>query len=202
MRPLRFVLAAVLALGTAQAFLVLPTPRTGLSTTTTSTGAAAAPRMMATTQRPKSSSLMDSLFKPATAAVGRGGSRSKESPGATLVRRYFELWNERRMAEAVALFSEDCVYEDTLYPGSFEGHDTLRAHLFKVADALPDSFAFVVDEIADGGETIGVQWHVSRWSVGDGCCVERKRESGWAVVRLVTPTCPLAFSPTMKCHYD
>jgi len=29
-----------------------------------------------------------------------------------------------------------------------------------VADALPESFAFVVDEVADGGDTVGVQWHV------------------------------------------
>jgi hypothetical protein len=29
-----------------------------------------------------------------------------------------------------------------------------------VADALPDSFTFVVDDIADGGDTVGVQWHV------------------------------------------
>jgi len=29
-----------------------------------------------------------------------------------------------------------------------------------VADALPSSFKFCIDEIADGGEFVGVQWHV------------------------------------------
>lgn len=36
----------------------------------------------------------------------------------------------------------------------------MKKHLFRVADALPDSFAFVLDEISDGGDVIGVQWHV------------------------------------------
>lgn len=65
------------------------------------------------------------------------------------------------MAEAIDLFTEDCQYEDTLYPKAFQGKENLRKHLLKVADALPDSFGFVLDEISDGGNTIGVQWHVS-----------------------------------------
>jgi hypothetical protein len=56
--------------------------------------------------------------------------------------------------------SEDCVYEDTLYPGAFRGREALKKHLLKVAAALPDSFAFVLDEVSDGGDSIGVQWHV------------------------------------------
>ena len=40
------------------------------------------------------------------------------------------------------------------------GKEALEKHLFRVADALPDSFAFVLDEISDGGDVIGVQWHV------------------------------------------
>lgn len=80
--------------------------------------------------------------------------------GADVVRRYFELWNERKMDEAISLFTEDCSYEDTLYPEVFAGKDQLRRHLLRVADALPDSFAFCVDTISDGGDSIGVQWHV------------------------------------------
>lgn len=40
------------------------------------------------------------------------------------------------------------------------GKAALRAHLVRVADALPPSFTFVIDEIADGGDSVGVQWHV------------------------------------------
>lgn len=163
-----------------------------------------------------SKSLLDSIFGGASTSSKPGGARKKEGQGAALVRQYFALWNERRMAEAVDLFTEDCSYEDTLYSGKFEGRAALRKyvfkpwmgvsvcnairrvraggcwiggpinavrfnnifkkiikyyqpinpstprHLFRVADALPDSFSFVLDDIADGGDagTVGVQWHV------------------------------------------
>lgn len=105
-------------------------------------------------------SLVDSLFGGASTAKTTAG-RGKQGQGAAVVRQYFELWNERRMSEAVELFSEDCSYEDTLYSGAFEGRDALRKHLFRVAESLPDSFSFMVDVVSDGGDgNVGVQWHV------------------------------------------
>jgi len=83
-----------------------------------------------------------------------------EGVAARQMKAYFAAWNERDMEAAVDIWAEDCQYEDTQYAGAFEGKDALRAHLIKVADALPESFAFVVDEVADGGDTVGVQWHV------------------------------------------
>ena len=67
------------------------------------------------------------------------------------------------MQGAIDLFSEDVVYEDTVYPGVFNGREALRSHLNRVADAVPDSFRFVVDDISSGpddAESIGVKWHV------------------------------------------
>ena len=72
---------------------------------------------------------------------------------------FFAAWNKRDMEAACACFSDDCVYEDTQYSGAFEGKRSLGAP-DRVADALPDTFAFVVDDIADGGDTVGVRWHV------------------------------------------
>ena len=83
-----------------------------------------------------------------------------EGVAAQRVRAYFEAWNARDMELACAQWSEDCTYEDTQYAGAFEGKAALAAHLFKVADKLPKSFAFVVDELSDGGDVVGVQWHV------------------------------------------
>jgi len=57
-------------------------------------------------------------------------------------------------------FAEDCEYDDTQYNDAFMGKDALKKHLFRVADALPPTFQFCIDEIADGGDTVGVQWHV------------------------------------------
>lgn len=64
------------------------------------------------------------------------------------------------MTLAVKQFADECAYEDTQYAGAFEGKEALEAHLFKVADALPPTFEFVIDDLADGGDVVGVQWHV------------------------------------------
>jgi len=85
---------------------------------------------------------------------------STEGPGVQAIRRYFGAWNRRDMEAACAEFGEACSYEDTQYAGAFEGKEALAAHLNKVADALPSSFQFCIDEVADGGESVGIQWHV------------------------------------------
>ena len=76
---------------------------------------------------------------------------------------FFEAWNRRDMSAAIDLFSEDVVYEDTVYPDVFETKEALRSHLLRVADALPDSFQFVVDDLSSGpadAASVGVRWHV------------------------------------------
>lgn len=88
------------------------------------------------------------------------GRARREGAAATRVRAYFDAWNARDMRAAVAQWTEDCVYEDTQYAGAFEGTAALKAHLDRVADALPETFVFVVDDLADGGESVGVRWHV------------------------------------------
>ena len=69
------------------------------------------------------------------------------------------------MDSATSLFSDDCVYEDTLYPETFNGKDEVKFHLERVAKALPDNFRFCVDEISDVASgsfpaIVGVKWHV------------------------------------------
>lgn len=95
--------------------------------------------------------------------------RPAEGAAAAAARRYFAAWNRRDMAAAVREFDSACVYEDTQYAGAFVGKVALAAHLDKVAACLPASFVFVLDEVADGGAVVGVQWHVeSASSGGDG----------------------------------
>ncbi|KAJ1416557.1 hypothetical protein B484DRAFT_454247 [Ochromonadaceae sp. CCMP2298] len=91
-----------------------------------------------------------------------GKPRSLSKTPGDVVRRYFEYWNVRDMESAVAVFSDDCVYEDTLYPGAFDGKEALKTHLFRVAVAVPDSFQFIVDTVSEDSSsgTVGVQWHV------------------------------------------
>ena len=90
---------------------------------------------------------------PAVAATGN----------AATCLAFFEAWNQRDMQTAIDLFSDDVVYEDTVYPDVFEDRAALRAHLLRVADALPASFQFVVDDLSTGppdAASIGVRWHV------------------------------------------
>ncbi len=109
--------------------------------------------------KPAAASPFQSLFAPRPKAP-TAGSKSKEGRGVTQVRLYFDYWNKRQMEAACDLFTEDCSYEDTLYAGAFVGKDALRKHLLRVANALPDSFSFVLDDVSDGGDSIGVRWHV------------------------------------------
>lgn len=70
------------------------------------------------------------------------------------------------MESAIECFSENCTYDDTQYSEPFEGKESLRNHLYRVASLLPMSFEFVIDDMAvsspsnNEGKKIGVQWHV------------------------------------------
>ena len=82
------------------------------------------------------------------------------SLGSTPPERYFDAWNRRDMDAAIDVFTDDVTYDDTVFPLPLSGKDALKMHLFTCADAFPDSFTFVVDDIANGGSNIGVKWHV------------------------------------------
>lgn len=142
---------------------------------------------------------------PRGAAVGACRTRSvalspalSEGQAASGVRRYFEAWNRRDMDAAVALFAEECEYDDTQYPGAFTGKKALRAHLIKVADALPTSFAFCIDDIADGGDTVGVRWHVENngqpLPFTRGCSLYKTDAAGYLVSGFDVPE-PAPFKP-------
>ena len=92
---------------------------------------------------------------------------SAANVAATSVERYFEAWNQRNMKAAVGCFADDCTYEDTQYDYAFEGKERLEKHLLRVADCLPTSFSFVVDNLAIAADKtkVGVQWHLEN---GDG----------------------------------
>lgn len=54
-------------------------------------------------------------------------------------------------------YRDHLVADDTQYNNPFTGKQELKKHLYRVADALPPTFQFCIDEIADGGANIGVQ---------------------------------------------
>ena len=98
--------------------------------------------------------------EPAVAVAASASEDEEEGPAVQRIRAYFEAWNRRDMATACEQFDDECVYDDTQYAGAFSGKEALEAHLYRVADALPPTFQFCIDEVADGGNKVGVQWHV------------------------------------------
>ncbi|KAL9183131.1 hypothetical protein ACHAXT_004918 [Thalassiosira profunda] len=68
----------------------------------------------------------------------------------TAVEQYFEAWNRRNIPLALSCFDDDVYYDDTQFSEPFEGKDKLADHILYVADCLPDSFYFVIDELSVG----------------------------------------------------
>ena len=97
------------------------------------------------------------LARVSATVVSAGPFSRGEGAAAGRVRAYFEAWNARDMDLACAQWCEDCVYEDTQYAGAFEGKAALEEHLFKVADALPSSFAFSIRAAAYGCPAVLMQ---------------------------------------------
>ena len=122
----------------------------------------------------------------------------REGRAVTSIRKYFDAWNRRDMETACNCFSEDCVYDDTQYQGAFQGKEALKNHLNRVADALPPSFQFCIDDVADGGDTVGVQWHVENngnaLPFTRGCSMYRADASGLLVSGFDVPE-PAPFKP-------
>jgi ketosteroid isomerase-like protein len=74
---------------------------------------------------------------------------------AELARRGFELWNERRFEDLLALFHEDAVWDMTPFGapgmGKFEGHEGLRQFFDEWLQAFPDS-SIEVEDVEEEGE--------------------------------------------------
>jgi hypothetical protein len=99
-----------------------------------------------------------------TSKSGSGGN-NKSSKKQNAVTQYFDAFNDRDMERAVNCCAPDIEYDDTQYPEPFQGRDSLRNHLFKVANALPSTIQFVVDDmsqdVSEPDQTkVGVQWHL------------------------------------------
>jgi len=87
------------------------------------------------------------------------GSNEATTKGSS-VEQYFDAWNKRDMVKATSLFDNDCKMRDLQYDDAFSGRDEFEKHLLRVKDCLPNTFNFVVDDIAVTSTKAGVVWHV------------------------------------------
>mmetsp|Transcript_8442 Transcript_8442/g.13021 ORF Transcript_8442/g.13021 Transcript_8442/m.13021 type:complete len:617 (-) Transcript_8442:46-1896(-) len=88
------------------------------------------------------------------------GNSNKKTMQLSTPERFFDAFNRRDINDGIELFKEDCLYDDTVFPSPLQGKEALRNHLELSESCLPSTFSFVVDDLADGGETLGVRWHV------------------------------------------
>jgi len=102
--------------------------------------------------------------KNATPEIQEGTNGAEKK---TVVEKYFESWSARDINQAIELFTEDCVLQDTQYAGAFNGKNEIFSHLTNVEECLPKSFDFIVDEVvtvpsseAGTKEKIAALWHV------------------------------------------
>lgn len=84
----------------------------------------------------------------------RDGNRSGGN-NLSIIERYYDAWNRRNIALALSYFAPDIYYDDTQFSQPFEGKDKLAEHLIYVADCIPDSFFYVIDELSVGGVARG-----------------------------------------------
>jgi ketosteroid isomerase-like protein len=85
----------------------------------------------------------------------------------TLPQRYFVTWNKRDMEAAMALFSENIVYDDTAFLQPIEGKESLLKHLKFCAACFPPSFSFHIDRMLQRQQEQRsiVSWHVENGGV-------------------------------------
>jgi hypothetical protein len=111
------------------------------------------------------SRFLDVIGGKGTRAVGDLKEKGKEegttaSEDDSVVRRYFDAWNRRDVAYASSLFADDCVMRDLQYDEPFVGRERFKGHLTRVAECLPGTFNFVVDDLVVDDRGAGAVWHV------------------------------------------
>ena len=92
--------------------------------------------------------------------VGQEGNNNNDLTKLSVVERYFDAWTCGDMNEASSYFDPNCSMRDLQYDDAFAGRDEFEKHLLRVKDCLPNTFDFVVDDIAINSYKAGVLWHV------------------------------------------
>ena len=81
----------------------------------------------------------------------------------SIIERAYDGWNRRDIDAAVACFTDDVFYEDTLYLKPMQGKEALRNHYRRVANQLPRICTIVLDDLVESptNGNIGIRWHLA-----------------------------------------
>uniref|UniRef100_A0A2P2JNG4 Uncharacterized protein LOC105133813 isoform X1 n=1 Tax=Rhizophora mucronata TaxID=61149 RepID=A0A2P2JNG4_RHIMU len=78
-----------------------------------------------------------------------------------IVRSFYEAINARDLASVENLISDDCVYEDLIFPRPFVGRKAVLEFFKKFIDSISTDLQFAIDDISDhDSAVVGVTWHL------------------------------------------
>ncbi|KAJ8478585.1 hypothetical protein OPV22_022312 [Ensete ventricosum] len=106
---------------------------------------------------------------PATAPIIRAAAEvqttedalMKASTAADVVREFYDGINRRDLAAVEPLISEDCVYEDLVFPRPFVGRKAILDFFKKFTESFGTDHQFVIDNISnEDSSAVGVTWHL------------------------------------------
>ncbi|KAF3646236.1 putative alpha/beta hydrolase domain-containing protein 11-like [Capsicum annuum] len=84
-----------------------------------------------------------------------------ESSAANVVRKFYDGINNRDLDSVEQLISEDCVYEDLVFPQPFVGRKDILNFFNKFIDSVGPDLQFVIDDISkEDSLAVGVTWHL------------------------------------------
>ncbi|PON74538.1 Polyketide cyclase SnoaL-like domain containing protein [Parasponia andersonii] len=96
-----------------------------------------------------------------TAAVVSPATGSIVAPTAEVVRKFYGGINGRDLSSVVDLISDDCVYEDLIFPRPFVGRKEILDFFENFMDFVEKDLQFVIDKLStEDSSAVGVTWHL------------------------------------------
>ncbi|CAI9117139.1 OLC1v1018481C1 [Oldenlandia corymbosa var. corymbosa] len=107
-----------------------------------------------------SSPQMRRCFTPCCSRSSNAGEAVLDS-GSSVVRKFYEGINARDLSSVENLISENCVYEDLVFPQPFVGRKAILDFFKKFIDTFSADLQFVIDDLSKTDDSaVGVTWHL------------------------------------------
>lgn len=97
------------------------------------------------------------LLAFAAAAAAQDAPPSADASIPPIVEQWAAAWNDYDAAGMAALFTEDGVYRDEAFQGTFTGREGIATWVEITADAIPKSELEVIDAF-QAGDRVAVRW--------------------------------------------
>lgn len=84
-----------------------------------------------------------------------------EDTAEGVIRNFWEIIATGEFTKTARLFTEDAIYNDTLYKEPFKGMSQISTHLKNMESAFPPALVFILDSVAaaESSLTVGARWH-------------------------------------------